>query len=172
MAALGPLPDSTGKHLLSLIMPERELVPSPAISTVGAACWGRQRGVVSQRGVKDSQDPSQEICPSWCTPSPRRELRPGQRGLSFLWGVSGNQALTVHLNPKTLEPLTLTSDLVYIQDWFSGTSSQKGQSEVCPLESDTHTSPPPPCLACLSYQGRQPIRRGQTGALQGALQAS
>lgn len=40
MAVLGPLPDSSLKHLVCLIMPERELVPSPAISTVGAVCWG------------------------------------------------------------------------------------------------------------------------------------
>lgn len=40
MVVLGPLPDSGLKHLVCLIMPERELVPRPAISTVAAVCLG------------------------------------------------------------------------------------------------------------------------------------
>lgn len=50
MAVLGPLPDSGLKHLVCLIMPERELVPRPAIRTTavsgreGKGCSGPNRG--------------------------------------------------------------------------------------------------------------------------------
>lgn len=39
MVVLGPLPDSGLKHLVCLIMPEREPVPRPATSTVAAVVW-------------------------------------------------------------------------------------------------------------------------------------